>query len=152
MRPRIFPDSQQQLASVCEALSRRLSARPEPAQLPTDRGPLIALVLLTFAFVGTVGFGWNYMMAHAVPTSHLYDETMIAKTRAWQNWLEAKHLAWMPDGRLLPYGRDRGTLWKTADLPKTGNQIGDVYGIVGSNAHYVWEVPLGDTQPRWIDP
>jgi hypothetical protein len=146
MRPRFFSTSQQELGSACDTL-RRATTRPEPK----DRGPLIAVCFFLGLLVWCLGFGWNQIIAHATPTSHLYDEKLIAKTQAWHNWLEARHLAYLPDWRLVPY-RDVGSVSDARDLPKTGNHIGDRYGISGAQFHYVWIVPLGETQPRWIDP
>jgi|SRR6516165_5011799 len=158
MRPRIFPSSQQQLASACEALSRRVQTRAEPPS-PKDRGPLIAVVFFLLVTVMLMGYSWNQMIKRAVPVDylvaqpaptpppiHLIDTPIEHEGILWHvgevrmvrlplsdAWVEARYIGETTDGRV-----------------PAGIKLGDM--IKYQKAFWVWLLPAASTTPRWVDP
>jgi hypothetical protein len=57
----------------------------------------------------------------------------------------------LPDGRIL-WTKVCAGVKSLTDLPPTGNQIGDMRYVSGTNAFWVWTTPIGGGLPTWIDP
>jgi hypothetical protein len=57
----------------------------------------------------------------------------------------------VPDGRVLWTKVYEGVRSLT-DLPLTGNQIGDMRYVSGTDAFWIWATPISGGLPTWIDP
>jgi hypothetical protein len=148
MRPRIFPDSQQQLASACEALSRRVSARPEQPQ-PKDYGPLVATVLVIMVTLSLIGYGWNQMISHAMPLAE--SQTVLAKHpvrihgELWEP--DQVHNVIFPDGLKIQVRYVGETEWGRRPASV---QLGDMIKYDGH--FWIWMKWPGQSAPTWVDP
>ena len=140
MRPRVFPTSQQELGSACDAL-RRAYARPEPS----DRGPLIAvffwLALLVWCMTGFHtgkpilyhGTFWHIGETRRIYLPHRQGTADIGQPHQ----LIDATLRWdILDGGYAP---------DPAEV-----RIGDMYRYKGH--FWIFAVPNGGKSPTWIDP
>jgi hypothetical protein len=57
----------------------------------------------------------------------------------------------LPDGRIL-WTKVCARVKSLTDLPLSGNQIGDMRYVSGTNAFWVWTTPISGGLPTWIDP
>jgi len=57
----------------------------------------------------------------------------------------------LPDGRIL-WTKACAGVRSLTDLPLTGNQVGDMRYVSGTNAFWVWTTPIGGGLATWIDP
>jgi hypothetical protein len=57
----------------------------------------------------------------------------------------------LPDGRIL-WTKVCVGVKSLTDLPRSGNLIGDMRYVSGTNAFWVWTTPISGGLPTWIDP
>jgi hypothetical protein len=141
MRPSVSPTSQQELTTVWDTLLRA-SERTEP----TDRGPVIAVCLFLWLSSWLIGLGWHSMLAYAVPSDRVnLDPKLRAVMQAEQEFYN--HKIRLPDGRIVHWSRYE-RIESRANLPKTGNKIGDLYWVKGDH-YWIWESQKPDVQATW---
>jgi hypothetical protein len=157
MRPRIFPDSQQQLASACEALSRRAHTPPERSQ-PKDWRPLIIGALCVMVAFSLINSGWRWMLEHAMPSPGSYPIVFLDESPVWHNgifWrVGDRHDITFP---ARPGSGEKDLRVRVRYIGETKDnrtpgwiQNGDM--MKNKGYFWVWTTVPGSNIPRWIDP
>ena len=143
MRPRRFPTGTEELNQVCGDLKRVFEdKRPRPGQLDG----LAKFLITILALAGLCnGLGWSrdWLMAHSIKAITPYRE--VAQPREWV--IGERRRVTLEDGQpadVVFKGQiPLGTVLR-------GVKLGDMYKH--GNGYWVWWIPVGATQPNWIDP